>query len=1089
MGLFGHAGGATIENLEVRGTIETSFNGNIIAGGIIGLIESPCTLSQCKVDITVDIPDVGSAYEVIVGGLIGSSSGFKSGSTINNCYTTGTISSTAITTFAGGLVGGYLVNTATPLTITNSYSTVVIDVAVNPTSVEDYVAGIIGNSWYSGVSTVVRLNNVASLASSIRAGGNTKRVWCRYGAVGSAYANVAMTVNGVTVSSTNAADRNGANVAASLFNTQAWYQNTLGWNFTSIWEWDSTTQLPTLQVFKESAPIVTDASVSPSTGIVGTQFSLSATVTNYTSIQWQRQSSGSSTWTNIPGATSLNATYTPTTSGTYNIRIQATNSVGTTTVNAGSITVTIPLPVITSAGANPTTIHVGESTTFSAVVSGQTSLQWQYYANVAGSTWQWVNLTGGTTNPFTLTLNSVATNQYRLQATNSSGSVNSATFTVTVEALPLPEVVNIDVEPVIGPIGTTFYFSADVEYGVTYQWQISDDGTTWTNLTGRTSLNGSYTGSTVGTYWLRIKATNSTGTTTSQSTSFEVVAQYITIYAPNNAQTGESVAIDIEASGIVGDPVVNFGDGSPEQAGWAFDHVYTTPGNFEITATGTTSSGSVIDSHTIIIITYGQVTLTVDDNAVSLTGTVNLTSSYTGSETPYIELKHSLDQISWTTFTNAASSPYTFADTVATSHYFKAVYTTPVQGVIESSVVIVNTEAVGVSILTPVNNSTVFVGYAITITATPIGLTSPTYSWNTGERTATITKTYNTAGGRTLTVTATSSEGTFTASVTIFAINTEDIVVSAPSQFSNGVAWNASATAPTQQPTVTWTLADGVVKTGASITHTFTGYSMGEMAANNISAIFTDGQGNTYTTQTGFRMTCVFTPSFYENSRGEKFYFDDNCVMLRDGKSGFSEIQVNTSVMSGHDFAVVNGLDYNNRVLMFNVFVKGARAQMHAIRRQMVHIMAPTKTLGTFSFTRDDGEVFTIRCNIALGYPSFTDEALEAGWIGTISFIAPEGLWEGAEVTQEASSIVNEGDVPCGFRAELGGNLMNATNGEQITALTGSLVGTTIDTEAGTISTGWSNISLNSTLVKLEVGQNSLTGTRSVTYKPKFLGV
>lgn len=569
----------------------------------------------------------------------------------------------------------------------------------------------------------------------------------------------------------------------------------------------------------------------------------------------------------------------------------------------------------------------------------------------------------------------------------------------------------------------------------------------------------------------------------------------IGVVISGNAQFANDIPHTLTASGTPSGGTYSWSDG---ETGTTHTKTYTGYEDGQtvtVTCTYTLEGVSVSASKTITCV-KGTLTLSSSSLSPQLTDTVLLTTTYSGSETPSNrELKHSLDGIEWTSLGFSSPYAYTFSDDEPTTHYFKVEFTLPIEGVISHSITL-TTVASGVEIISPQPYDAVFVNDEITFTASSIGLTDPTFLWSDGHTEASFTKSYSSVGSETMTVTATAIEGTFTASVTITIIPIGDFTINAPQTFSNGVQVTFKVEGSIPDVT-TWEFPDGE-DTGTTVTRTFTGYARGAVIQVYVTGEYIDDLGHSHLVTHDTTLTCAFPASYYENPRGEKFYFDSACKILRQGKSGFSEIQINTDVIAGHNYNSVSGLTTNNRVITMNIYVKGDYATMHAKRREMVHVMTPQKELGTFSYTRDDGSVFTMRCNISLGYPIFSDEAVRDGWVGTISFIAPNGVWEGAKITASTDDVIeNIGDIPCGFEATLTGNLMNATNSEQMQAVSGTLSGYKIDTANGTVMKevdgewvdAWEDVSLNSTLVNLEVGNNTITGCSSVTFKPLYLGV
>lgn len=149
----------------------------------------------------------------------------------------------------------------------------------------------------------------------------------------------------------SATGKDGLNVDPSTYHTQAFWQNALGWDFDTVWYWDSTANLPKLRAFLHG-PTISSVSATPTTGGVDTEITLSATVQDATSYQWQYSTNSGGTWQDITGATAATSTWTPGAVGTYQVQLLATNSDGTTT--SDPVTVIIyPSPTISDVTIYP----------------------------------------------------------------------------------------------------------------------------------------------------------------------------------------------------------------------------------------------------------------------------------------------------------------------------------------------------------------------------------------------------------------------------------------------------------------------------------------------------------------------------------------------------------------------------------------------------------------------------------------------------------------------------------------------------------------------------------------------------------------
>jgi hypothetical protein len=167
-------------------------------------------------------------------------------------------------------------------------------------------------------------------------------------------------------------------------------------------------------------------------------FSVTATGTAPLGYQWKRANPGSSTFTNITGATSASYTVTNVTTAMSGTRYQVvvSNSISSVTSNSATLTVTSSgsAPTITVQPIN-TTVHVGNNATFTVLASGTSPItyQWQSRSSASGT---FANIAGATSRSFTLFGATLSENnsQYRCLVTNPIGTTTSASAILTVNA-------------------------------------------------------------------------------------------------------------------------------------------------------------------------------------------------------------------------------------------------------------------------------------------------------------------------------------------------------------------------------------------------------------------------------------------------------------------------------------------------------------------------------------------------------------------------------------------------------------------------------------------------------------------------------
>ncbi len=182
-------------------------------------------------------------------------------------------------------------------------------------------------------------------------------------------------------------------------------------------------EVPAITTQPASQTVASGAAVS---------FNVAATGTATLAYQWKKDGA------NLAGATT--ATYTiaaasTTHAGSYTVVVS--NSYGTATSNAATLTVTAP-PVITSQPAN-ITVNAGQPASFTVAASGTAPLTYQW--RKAGT-----NVAGATAATYSIAATVVGdAGSYNCVVSNPSGSVTSASAILTVNN-PLPGLIVVEME-------------------------------------------------------------------------------------------------------------------------------------------------------------------------------------------------------------------------------------------------------------------------------------------------------------------------------------------------------------------------------------------------------------------------------------------------------------------------------------------------------------------------------------------------------------------------------------------------------------------------------------------------------------------
>ncbi len=275
-----------------------------------------------------------------------------------------------------------------------------------------------------------------------------------------------------------------ASVSASLNGTQysAVVTNSLG---------TATTNAATLTVNVVPSVTAHPANLTVTAGGTAT-FTAGASGTPTPLVQWQVSTNSGSTWSDSSGATSTTYAFTAAAADSgKQYRAVFTNSVGTATTNAASLSVNVA-PVITTHPSNAT-VTAGSTASFTAGASGTPTptVQWQLSTN-GGSAWSDLSGATSTTHSFTAAATDSG-KQYRAVFTNSVGTATTNAATLTVNVAPLVTTHPASQTATAG--GTaTFTAGASGTPTPTVQWQVSiNGGSTWSDISGATATTYAFT--------------------------------------------------------------------------------------------------------------------------------------------------------------------------------------------------------------------------------------------------------------------------------------------------------------------------------------------------------------------------------------------------------------------------------------------------------------------------------------------------------------------------------------------------------------------------------------------------------------------
>lgn len=221
--------------------------------------------------------------------------------------------------------------------------------------------------------------------------------------------------------------------------------------------------------------------------------------------QWQISTNGSSSWTNISAATST--TYNPpgamTASRWYRRRVISCGQ--TKYTNTVKVTVRGALTAGSTSGTQ-NICYGGNPNQISSIGSGANGDTYSYQWQVSTNNSSWSNVSGATSTNYTPPTNATADRWYRRRVI-SCGQTKYAN-TVFINVGPSLTAGNISGAQTIcsgsnptNLVSTTLASGGDTNY--TYQWQISTNNSTWTDVAGATGSSYNPSASLTASTWYR----------------------------------------------------------------------------------------------------------------------------------------------------------------------------------------------------------------------------------------------------------------------------------------------------------------------------------------------------------------------------------------------------------------------------------------------------------------------------------------------------------------------------------------------------------------------------------------------------------
>lgn len=300
-------------------------------------------------------------------------------------------------------------------------------------------------------------------------------------------------------------------------------------------------------------PPVIDSDPFSMTVLAGSQASFSALATGFPSptVQWQISTDGTQ-FMNISGAKSNTYSFITAASENGNYyRAVFTNSYGSVATSAAQLTVA-QVPVVTTQPVNQTA-SPGQTVMLSAAASGIPAPFAQWQISTDGKNFG--NIPGATSATYSFTAAILQSGeQFRAVFTNVVGTATSDAATFTIDLTPRAPLITTQPtdQTVQDGQNVTFTVAASGYPIPNVQWQISTDGTTFTDIADATPASYTFVASAAQNgNEFRAVVTNSQGSVTSSAATLTVAA--VSAPPPPIAAAFGTLSLPVEA--VIGGPV------------------------------------------------------------------------------------------------------------------------------------------------------------------------------------------------------------------------------------------------------------------------------------------------------------------------------------------------------------------------------------------------------------------------------------------------------------------------------------------------------------------------------------------------------
>lgn len=381
--------------------------------------------------------------------------------------------------------------------------------------------------------------------------------------------------------------------------------------------------------------------------------------------KYEQKLSTASTWTTIANySTKSAATFKPSATGTYNVRITAKDSAGTTAAKTLNVTVSDVLANTSSLSADK--INLGETVTVNASATGGSgSYTFAYYSKEFTQK-SWSTISGfGTNATASFTPEKAGYYQICVKAKDSDGTVAKEYYNVVVGETQQPQqnefkntstvsATQVKLGERVGVSAAAEGGTAPYTYAVLYK---KTTDTTWTTKQNfSTNAETSVLPSKVADYEICVKAKDASGVVSEKTFNVKVVSDQNTLQnnstlASDKVVLGNSITVNIKAEGGAGDYTYAVLYKKDTDTSWVTKQNFTTNktvtvkpskvAKYNVCVKVKDGSGTIVKKYLNFEAVAGiQNTSTVngsaaDKSTINFGGDITMKGSATGGTSPY----------------------------------------------------------------------------------------------------------------------------------------------------------------------------------------------------------------------------------------------------------------------------------------------------------------------------------------------------------------------------------------------------------------------------------------------------------------------